>query len=336
MFYLMAAPKCHGWNLSFSKSQTHHDLRSQERNTEKQNTGMSSRRRMCYESIATASFAMASLFPRKTNAYIDSENKGIVTVQIESSRDSLGVEILDTTINGKSIIAIDRIVVANKNNMLLREGMILKDNPSSFSSSKELVNKLKRGPYPIELNFYNLGSGGDAIGDLGSSIVKPKDALELAQSMDNTESKNEVNGGYKVTTIRRLKPEQQCAIKSKRNDIVEIEYEAYYVDNKEFDRILYDASSFRGTSNNSYQMVLGSGDMIPGVDLGLYDMCPGETRLLEIPPLLGHGPRSLKLFRIPSDYIKLVWRINLISIDSTIRGDNNDISREERESRFSY
>ena len=83
-------------------------------------------------------------------------------------------------------------------------------------------------------------------------------------------------------------------------------------------------------------MVLGSGDMIPGVDQGLYDMCPGEKRLLSIPPVLGHGPNSRKLYRIPDNYKNLEWEVSLVTIDSTIKEDNNDVSREDRESRFAY
>ena len=99
--------------------------------------------------------------------------------------------------------------------------------------------------------------------------------------------------------------------------------------------VVYDASSFRSTTTG-YRMVLGSGDMLTGVDLGLYDMCPGDERTLIIPPQLGHGKRSLPVYRIPPDYQQLEWTIKLISIDETIRGETNTISREDRGSRFAY
>mmetsp|Transcript_17996 Transcript_17996/g.31558 ORF Transcript_17996/g.31558 Transcript_17996/m.31558 type:complete len:98 (-) Transcript_17996:144-437(-) len=95
---------------------------------------------------------------------------------------------------------------------------------------------------------------------------------------------------------------------------------------------MYDASAFRGTGL-PYQMVLGSGDMIPGVDQGLYDMCPGEERLLEIPPVLGYGNQGTRAFRIPPDHVALEWKVQLVSIDTTIREDNNDMTRQEREAR---
>ena len=254
-----------------------------------------------------------TILPPISNAY------DTVTITIQSSNDQLGIQISDATVNGKTVVAVERIITPNKTNKLLQQGMILKD-----LSSKELVNKIKSGPYPIQLDFYNLASGGDAIGDLGTSIVQPKDALGLSKNTNNPME-------YKVTTITNVKNEQ-CAIKSRRNDVLEIDYEAYYINTKN-EKILYDSTLQRSTN---YQMVLGSGDMIPGVDQGLYDMCPGEVRVLEIPPFLGHGRRSLETFRIPLDYVKLVWKVNLVSMDGTVRRDNNVISREERESRFSY
>mmetsp|Transcript_12912 Transcript_12912/g.14164 ORF Transcript_12912/g.14164 Transcript_12912/m.14164 type:complete len:238 (+) Transcript_12912:1-714(+) len=221
----------------------------------------------------------------------------------------------------------------------------------SPSSSKELIEKIKFGPYPIEINFFNLAAGGDAISDVGTSIVTPKDALELGQRIDTDDDDDVVKKTiqqqqqqqpttmgteYSITTTQQQQQQQSCAIQSRRNDVLEINYEASYVNKRDNRKVVYDASTFRGTGNRPYQMVLGSGDMIPGVDQGLYHMCPGEERILHIPPLLGHGPRSRKSYGIPSDYIELEWKINLISIDTTIRENNNVMSREERESRFSY
>jgi FKBP-type peptidyl-prolyl cis-trans isomerase len=88
----------------------------------------------------------------------------------------------------------------------------------------------------------------------------------------------------------------------------------------------------RGTGQ-PYQMVLGSGDMLPGVDLGLYDMCPGETRQLEIPAALAYGARGNKAFQIPPSS-NLVWTVELVSINSIRPGDGR--TREEMEGRFAY
>lgn len=202
--------------------------------------------------------------------------------------------------------------------------MILKD----FTSAEALIERIKFGPFPIDLEFVNLAAGGDAFSDMGTTLVTPKDALELAQKTDDSGNLAQ-KPTYSIQTLR--KTSSACGIQSRRADVLEIVYDANYrtIDGR---KVPYDSSSLRGTGQ-PYQMVLGSGDMIVGVDQGLYDMCPGEVRLLEIPPSLAYGNRALERFRIPPDYVGLEWRVALISVDGTIRKDNNDSTREEREGR---
>ena len=76
--------------------------------------------------------------------------------------------------------------------------------------------------------------------------------------------------------------------------------------------------------------------MIPGVDQGLYEMCPGEVRLIKIPPPLAYGPRARESFRIPIDYTGLEWKVELVSIEGVVRKDSNDLTRQEREARAGY
>jgi FK506-binding protein 2 len=271
------------------------------------------------------------------NQALASPPNGIVTVRLESPNDFLGVEIYDTTLRGKTVVAIRRIVVPNKNNEKLFEGMIVYPrNNSGGYTSREFSDRLRSGPYPLEVDFLNLAAAGDAISDLGTSIVTPKDALELAQRTEDGNSNNSLSqksGGYSMTLLKETS--RDCTIRSRRNDVLEIDYEASYI-TSDGRKVVYDASAFRGTGTQPYQMVLGSGDMIPGVDQGLYDMCPGDSRLLNIPPVLGHGPNSRRLYKIPDNYKNLEWEVSLVTIDTTIRENNNVVSREERESRFAY
>ena len=90
---------------------------------------------------------------------------------------------------------------------------------------------------------------------------------------------------------------------------------------------VYDSSLQRGTGR-PYQFVLGSGDMLPGVDQGLYNMCPGEIRMIDIPKQLGYGDRGNKLFRIPGG-VALNWRVELVAVESVREGDGK--GREDRE-----
>ena len=297
-------------------------------------------RRLFLDSLATASIATQLGFPEAAVAMAEAESppNGVVRVRLESPRDTLGVEIYDTTLRGKKIVAIRKIVAPNQVNRFLLEGMVLRPRNGGDYSSKEFVERLRSGPYPLEVDFVNLAAGGDAISDLGTSIVTPKDALQLAQktegSATSTNGSAPQKAGYGITTLKQI-PNDSCAIRSRRNDVLEIDYEASYVDSSGR-KVVYDASAFRGTGTMPYQMVLGSGDVIPGVDQGLYDMCPGDRRLLNIPPVLGHGPNSRKLYKIPDDYTKLEWEVSLVSIDTTIKENNNQVSREDRESRFAY
>jgi FKBP-type peptidyl-prolyl cis-trans isomerase len=120
--------------------------------------------------------------------------------------------------------------------------------------------------------------------------------------------------------VRRVVQEApDCRIRSRRDDVLEINYTAHI---GSLQGVIYDASEFRGTGR-PYQMVLGSGDMIPGVDQGLANMCPGEIRQIEIPPSLAYGAKGNKLFRIPPN-ARLIWEIELVSVNSMRQQQQDD------------
>jgi len=255
--------------------------------------------------------ARAKEYPRK-----------IVTARLESPNASFGIKFYNTQIRWKNIVAIQNVVNAKIPG--LQEGMILKD----FSSVEALVDIIKTGPFPVELKFINLAAGGDAFSDLGKTIVSPKDALDLANKTDESPGK----GTFSITKLKTTS--STCFIQSRRGDVLKVDYEAFYK-TKDNRKMAYDSSSIRGTGQ-PYQMVLESGDMISGMDQGLYNMCSGEFRLLEIPPILGYGSRATQAYGIPPDYSALERRVKLISIDATIREGKNNVTREERESMVLY
>lgn len=290
---------------------------------------------------------------------LQKDPRATITIRLETAGDTLGVEVADTQLRGRSIVVVRRLTNVNKWNRKLQEGMVLE----GYTSAKELVDRIRSGPYPLQLTFRNLAAGGDAFDDLGTTIVTPKDALELAQrtedspdttsggsSTSTTTFETSPRKGISITTLRRPdgSPSQPCAMKSRRGDLVELNYEASYLvrrkndntndvdgDKKTIKKVVYDASAFRGTGR-PFQLVLGTGDVIPGVDQGLYDMCPGESRRLEIPALLGYGSQGARVFRIPPDYVGLEWTVELVSIEGMVREDNNNLSRQEREDRALY
>jgi len=216
----------------------------------------------------------------------------------------------------RTVVSIQQVLPSSRRklsgNVKLQPGLILR----SDKSAQQIVERLQTGPYPIELAFYNLDSTN---GELGEALTA-QDALQMSRrqtAMDSRRSGNSEaippppppGSTFDIKTLQSAP--SSCRIQSQRDDVIEIEYEARIGGP---DGTIYDASAFRGTGR-PYQMVLGSGDMIPGVDQSLYDMCVGEVRQLDIPPNLAYGTKGNKLFRIPSD-TNSVWHVELVSISS--------------------
>ena len=257
-----------------------------------------------------------------------------VTITLGKPGESLGVELYDVSIGNPSLptVAVRTVSPTRSSysaSSKIQPGMILLE----YSRASDVVKRIREGPYPVVLTFRNLAGGGDAISDLGTPMVTAQDALTLARqtSSDNVGdfSSDGSKTGYSITSLRASSSSSVCGIKSRRGDVLEIEYDAHL---SSPDGLVYDSSFTRGTGQ-PYQMVLGSGDMIPGVDLGLYDMCPGDTRGLQIPPFLAYGARGNKLFQVPPN-AQLYWTVKLISVQSVREGDGT--TRDELEGRVDY
>ena len=261
----------------------------------------------------------------------ESGNAGTaVKVILRSPQDRLGLELYETEIGSPSrrVVAIRAFnsgaSISSSSRQGLQVGMVLKE----FSSLDTLKERLKSGPYPVELAFFSLGA--DAYG-AGAPRVTAQDALDLARSEPRGEAgqskSNSKMNGFRVDILD--KP-IQCKIQSRRNDVLEINYVARFGDSSS---IVYDSSERRGTGQ-PYQMVLGSGDMITGVDLGLYGMCPGERRRITIPPRFGYGAMGNRLYGVPPDQL-LTWEVELVRINGVV-GKNDERSRVEMEERVPY
>lgn len=248
-----------------------------------------------------------------------------VTLVVERPGDQIGLELIHVQLGKRSAVAIQRVIKSsNNNNKRLLPGMILNE----YESAVQVQERLRNGPYPVQLVFTNLAAGGDAISDGGTPMVTAQDALQLARQTAFTTTTTNNNAVAYETTILK-KESEDCAIKSRRGDVLEIIYQARW---QSADGPVYDSSEQRGTGR-PYQMVLGSGDMLPGVDLGLYGMCPGEVRALQIPPVLAYGARGNPLYRVPPD-TPLYWKVKLVTVNSVGVGDTR--SREEMEERVAY
>jgi FKBP-type peptidyl-prolyl cis-trans isomerase len=205
------------------------------------------------------------------------------------------------------VTAVPRIATpsSTSSNDKVRVGMVLKD----YTSLKQLQERVQGGPYPIRLTFAEREGMPPAVGT-NSRNKNDNGGAAMRQQQDAAEPQS-----FSIQALER--PVRPCETKrSQRNDLLEIRYEAQYAvvdsDGRRRKLVTYDSSLQRGTGQ-LYQMVLGSGDMLPGVDQGLYDMCPGERRQITIPPQLGYGARGNRLFRVPPNQT-LIWTVELVRI----------------------
>ncbi|XP_060265668.1 peptidyl-prolyl cis-trans isomerase FKBP7 isoform X4 [Ovis aries] len=98
-----------------------------------------------------------------------------------------------------------------------------------------------------------------------------------AQGQKAEESTEEV----KIEVLHR--PEN-CSKTSKKGDLLNAHYDGF---------LAKDGSKFycSRTQNEGHPkwFVLGVGQVIKGLDIGMMDMCPGEKRKLIIPPSFAYG-----------------------------------------------
>ncbi|MGH0124175.1 UNVERIFIED_CONTAM: hypothetical protein FKN15_016586 [Acipenser sinensis] len=105
-----------------------------------------------------------------------------------------------------------------------------------------------------------------------------------------------------ITTF--FKP-SKCDVLSKKGDFVKYHYNASLMDGT-----LIDSTHNYG---KTYNVVLGSGQVVLGMDMGLKDMCIGEKRTVVIPPHLGYGERGVE-GEVPGSAV-LVFDIEMIDLE---------------------
>ncbi|XP_045161316.2 uncharacterized protein LOC123526289 [Mercenaria mercenaria] len=89
------------------------------------------------------------------------------------------------------------------------------------------------------------------------------------------------DGGLKVEVVHAV---EKCERKSKNLDRVTMHYTGFLENGTQFDSSL--------ERNQPFEFQLGIGQVIPGLEEGLRDMCPGEKRKLTIPPYLAYGGKG--------------------------------------------
>uniref|UniRef100_A0A674NAI6 peptidylprolyl isomerase n=1 Tax=Takifugu rubripes TaxID=31033 RepID=A0A674NAI6_TAKRU len=100
-----------------------------------------------------------------------------------------------------------------------------------------------------------------------------------------------------ITEITVTKKAEDCEKKTKKGDFVKYHYNL--CPKKRYD--------------NTYNIVLGANQVVPGMETGLMDMCVGEKRHLIIPPHLAYGERGVT-GEVPGSAV-LVFDVELISVE---------------------
>jgi len=94
------------------------------------------------------------------------------------------------------------------------------------------------------------------------------------------------------TKIEVLVKPDVCKHKTKSGDTATWKYRGTHLDGEQF-------------SEGTYTAVLGKNTMVKGIDQGMYDMCVGEERRLEIPPELGYESQGNKNIYFFNELIEL-------------------------------
>lgn len=110
---------------------------------------------------------------------------------------------------------------------------------------------------------------------------------------------DEQAGKLKIGIKKRV---DNCEHKSKKGDLIHMNYVGTLTDGTEFDR----------SKDQPLSFTLGSGQVIKGWDQGLLGMCVGEKRRLVIPSDLAYGSRSMG--KIPADST-LIFEVEMMKIE---------------------
>ena len=130
------------------------------------------------------------------------------------------------------------------------------------------------------------------------------------------------SSGFETARVTISKPDaadlgRACAFASREGDVVEVEYTATLRQTG----AVFDSTAARG---RPFAALLGNGDLLKGLELGLLEMCIGERRTIEVPAALGFGARGSRAYGVPPD-AALTYDARLVSIN----GVTNPSTRRE-------
>ena len=236
--------------------------------------------------------------------------KGITTVILESADTKLGVQLEDVGL-GRNRQSYPVVKSISPNGIACTEGVVPGMIVLGQTSSRSLVERLQRGPYPYAIQFYDLSVEMD-----GTKTTKTTANAALEQFVDEAavsrSTKNEPpplsTKGTGLVVKTTLKASGDCTIPARRGDTVTIVYEGRVASPG---GPVYDSTLLRGGQPVTFR--LGEGKAIAGVEIGIGGMCQGEVREIDIPSALGYGRFGSDVFDVPGD-VRLWWRVELLDL----------------------
>ncbi|KAJ8255067.1 hypothetical protein GJAV_G00200570 [Gymnothorax javanicus] len=136
------------------------------------------------------------------------------------------------------------------------------------------------------------------IKDMKIYVILAVTLVSFAPSLVQGGDKKKLQIGVKKRVV-------QCAVKSRKGDVLHMHYTGKLEDGTEFDSSI--------PRNQPFTFTLGTGQVIKGWDQGLLGMCEGEKRKLVIPSELGYGDRGAPP-KIPGG-ATLIFEVELLTIE---------------------
>ena len=161
------------------------------------------------------------------------------------------------------------------------------------TTAEDAQTLIRQSPRPLTLRF----DRGEAYEGLSPDAIVEKAAQ--ASGMETA----------RVTITKSNFLGSNCGFKTRVGDFIEFDYVGTLKSNgAEFD------STGTAGRGRPFAAPLGNGEMVKGLELGLFEMCIGEQRTIDVPPLLGFGTRGSRSYGVPPD-ATLRYEVKLVSIN---------------------
>jgi len=222
----------------------------------------------------------------------------VFTLVIDSPDTSnIGIDFVDRALDGKEFASVGNVTPDSVAAAIgIRQGMVLLTrNSATKSSSKNIQFRLDNGPYPFVLQF-----------------TTAEEATTIS-NMGQQETNESTLGPYDRLAVQVVQKPDNCNVKAKPGDVVTISYEARISSMR---GPIYDSTSWRQGEPATFQ--LGKRAALPGVEIGLQNMCVGEVRQIDVPTTLGYGKFGSQVFDIPGD-VRLWWRVELLNLTKSAK-----------------